>query len=346
MITVCAILPHEKLLLLQSRKIVAVPGWDGAYRQLAWSSDTNVWLEGNENFSGGNISLFVYNTRTGIQKPHAVWQKRLQQRQDKYNTFWISPDGVWLLCTDYYKAAISATTASGTPSVCWHSALWDSKNKGPLTRYLGWHGIHWFPDSRHWVQSVFNPTNGQASYLAVRDVGSPTTLLHVPIPVACQPLFTAEDYDTVYLSSMLLVQEQFPSILYRDASVHVVTVYEADLALATPPRKHRITLPAEWQVQQIQLSPQASQLAWVVHTRWVLPIVLLMQRMHIPVNIASTEVTSLYISDLEGQNFREIGHVPTPPEPNQDIKVKWMPEGKQISFVYKNVLYACFAGNH
>lgn len=51
----------------------------------------------------------------------------------------------------------------------------------------------------------------------------------------------------------------------------------------------------------------------------------------------------VYVSRVDGTQMQEIGSAPTPEEANQDVEIKWLPGGKRLSFVYKNVLYTVSA---
>jgi hypothetical protein len=56
-------------------------------------------------------------------------------------------------------------------------------------------------------------------------------------------------------------------------------------------------------------------------------------------------VVGLWVSDLDGRNLREIGHLALHPAANSDTDgpdpedVQWLPDGKRLSFLYKQALW-------
>jgi len=95
--------------------------------------------------------------------------------------------------------------------------------------------------------------------------------------------------------------------------------------------------------KQVVLSPHADRVAWVFHQRYLSPLLVLSKRVGLPFNAEAIEETTIYVSRIDGTEMREIGTAPSPTDASQDVEIKWMPSGKRLSFVYKNVLYTISA---
>jgi hypothetical protein len=355
LLVVAMLWPRERLLLKLAHQVAELPGWSGAQQWYMWRSDQEVLLYSNENFTGGERSLVSLDMRTGKEILLSGWVKRLAERQDKYNAFWVSPDGAWLLYSDYYEGTVSATDAQGQHCVRWSSPLWDSAYiSGRDTthgKYLGWDSIQWLPDSRRWVQPEFDKAGNHVTCLVVRDVRAPQIVRKIPIPSSGQTHLSSlfeEEYQRAFLSETHFVQftsHRGLALSQGDAvdiRIDQLIMDEADLSAPESARTWTIPVSEEWDVQEIRLSPQGEYLAWVVCGRKESALERLFLRLHVPLPMRTTAASSsritLYISDIEGRDVEEIGSVQA--KEKFDLGgIQWLPGGEQISFVFEDILY-------
>jgi hypothetical protein len=143
----------------------------------------------------------------------------------------------------------------------------------------------------------------------------------------------------VWLSETHLFMQMAGGVLRTESKKDAVDFCELDLASGAAPRKWTVHLPEEWIIKQVVFSPRADHVAWVFHQHYISPLLTHLKRLGLPIRAKPVEETMIYVSRNDGTEMREIGIAPTPEEADQDVEVTWLPGGKRLSFVYKNVLY-------
>jgi hypothetical protein len=95
-----------------------------------------------------------------------------------------------------------------------------------------------------------------------------------------------------------------------------------------------------------KLSPGGQHVAWSVQHEYVIPYTKLLRHYFPKIKENKQSVIGMYVSDLDGTNMRDLGHVPIPHSDNVDNDdvtepgtLEWLPDGKTLSFTYKNALY-------
>jgi hypothetical protein len=195
--------PRQRLLLQYAVKVANMDGWDGAYREdYMWASDQEAMLYSIT--PDDQVRMVSHDTLTGVEKPLTGLAQRLDERQEKYNVYWLSPDGNWMLYSNYYMASVSAAPRDGARRLTWHSRLWNDPQlprEPTLAEYLGWNGIHWLPDSRRWIQPGSDSSGHEATHLVVRSIDIPEKDRSIAIPKSCRALFAGENSEAmVWLS--------------------------------------------------------------------------------------------------------------------------------------------------
>jgi len=247
-----------------------------------------------------------------------------------------------MLYSDYDKGMVKATLRDGSRRLTWYSPLWDP-NYAPGSPALGFGQIRWLPDSHHWVQPLFE-RHGFATRLIVRSIDSPHSVRSVVIPPVCRSLF-AEQSETylnepvVWLSETRLVMQTAGGVSLTESKKHSVDFYELDLSTEASPRQWTVSLPQEWIIKQVVLSPHADRVAWVFHQHYLSPLLVVCKRLGLPFKAEAIEETMIYVSRIDGTEMREIGTAPSPVEDTEDVEIKWLPGGKRLSFVYQEALY-------
>jgi len=337
--------PRERLLLEHAVRVTNMDGWDRAYRDYMWASDHEAILYSIT--PDDQVRLVSHNTLTGMEKPLIGLAQRLEERQGKYNGYWLSPDGNWMLYSNFYMASVSATPRDGARRLTWRSKLWNDPQlprKPTLAEYLGWTGIHWLPDSRRWIQPGSDSSGREATRLMVRSIDTPKEDGVIAIPKSCRSLFEGENSEAmVWLSEAHLVLQTWTVEPGEESTAHSVDFYEADLKKDVPPRHWTVEVPREWTIEKVLVAPHADNVGWVFHRHYVSPLLTELHRLGLPIRLTPAEETMVYVSRADGTEMREIGTTSTPQDANQDVEIKWLPGGKRLSFVYKNMLYTVSA---
>jgi hypothetical protein len=292
--------PRKRLLLQHAVKVASIDGWDGANRDYLWASDHEAMLYSRPGFNPDNqVRMISHDTLSGVEKPLSGLVDRLGDWQDKYNRYWLSPDGKWMLYSNHDYGTISATPRDDSRRLTWYSKIWDPKFNNPNSTpsdYIGFNHIRWLPDSEQWIQPVFERANNFATRIVIRSINSPKSVRSVAIPKSCQPLFEYRneiwlDEPMAWLSETHLVLQTAGVVPGWESTDHSVKFYDLDLASMVPPRQWTVNLPKEWGIVQVVLSPHADHVAWVFHRQYVSPLLTELHRFGLPIHLTPIEET-------------------------------------------------------
>jgi hypothetical protein len=106
-----------------------------------------------------------------------------------------------------------------------------------------------------------------------------------------------------------------------------------------PIHKQKVNLPEGTRCQDTAVSPQQASILYSV---WRTPDFLLLDWLHrINPNFNQDSRTNaeLWVSRADGTGLREIGEIPLRMANDRIENIQWLPDGKQISFIYHNILY-------
>ncbi len=176
------------------------------------------------------------------------------------------------------------------------------------------------PDSHHWVELVSRYAKRVYSihlaHVYVLDKAAPVRTVHISGLGDGLPVGIRQDGTIVMHTSSRqsdrLVQQLVMSLVSLDADT--VTA-----------RKLRLPIPASSGVSDVKLSPKGDRLAWILEQGRGL-----------------TRLYTLYAADADGAHSRPLGSaemVKTGKGYSWPRDLRWLPDGKQVSFVYKNAIY-------
>jgi len=361
-VTIWRAWPRERLLIEVARPIVKVePEWsnysDPENEETYWLTSNQLLivtpdqnnrdrdrhdLYGNYAQKTWQGSADILNTKTHTRSHLSALTDLIERttvrpmwRPDRFE---LSPDGTWIQWQTYSGSdgwpLPRAARLDGT-----HYREWFRDKRGQENFFL---------DSRHICQIE---ANAQPS-MKVRDLQSPNQ------DKKCS---TPEQTDAV-LAQYALHQPLYidvPAFDDEGASGEVeVDTYRMQarlqLRLSSWGRAHqspkpllvkKIVLPTGAKLRSGGISPQQQSLCFDLHMSRTPPLFDWLHRI-IPAFAIRPAVTTetLWMSRTDGAGMHEIGYVPAPLDENgdqaQQIRhLEWLPDGKQISFIYRDTLY-------
>ena len=93
------------------------------------------------------------------------------------------------------------------------------------------------------------------------------------------------------------------------------------------------------------VSPDQRMVLYHLHTESTTPVLAFLHRLLPKFFEARLQTESLWISNIDGQGFHEMGHVIMPKDKPDDAEeselsgMEWLPGNKQVAFVYRHTLY-------
>jgi len=245
----------------------------------------------------------------------------------------LSPDGCWLLW-QRRSGGWRAATLDGAETIDWPPA--QDVARGRCNSMPGL----WLPDSHRWLESV-------QSY-ADRRYTIPTLLLRHRLDPGYRQAITVANFD----DGIPVGTTNHPAFLMHHPSALAERMdngnpqsqpgdewfSEVDLTgNSATARRFVIALPTEGTASDVHVSPDGTRLVWLIEAPWT----------------AGERTYSIWTSDLEGNDFANIGWADSRTEPRKqkaDEKrcyfprdVQWSPNGQHISFIYGDDLYTVSA---
>jgi hypothetical protein len=341
--------PRERLLMAVARPIMKL----GRTReQFCWASDHQLLIvttkplpsqdsESNPTDADWQISVDLLDTKTHSRTPLDALTERIKRSGVSRMTgpagIEVSPDGTWVQWGAYVRGAewVSPRVArlDGSHYRAWNRSLFEDD---------------FYPDARHVVQltagdpvmvvrDLLDPTQDRSfrTLAEARAALMPYAALHpdylyVPFPRDDAPagVGVLETYRT---------EDRAEFILYGMKSPH-------------PRQTRRLKLPEGAKLLMNNPSLQQQSVYWHLQVRDVPPHPFLdwLHRIFPRFGSKPTDEEGLWVSRADGGGMREIGHVPLDivrqvngkgvPAPSFE-EFQWLPDGKQISFVYHATLY-------
>ena len=87
------------------------------------------------------------------------------------------------------------------------------------------------------------------------------------------------------------------------------------------------------------VSPQGDRLAWLVESDYTPPGSVWLRRVWVFLGQRKRPLVGLWISRVDGSHMQEIGHLNYKPGEEIPQDIRWTPDGKRLSFLYKGGLY-------
>jgi len=253
------------------------------------------------------------------------------------DSFEISPDGVWLQWQTYGGTdgwpLPRAAHLDGT-----HYREWFRDKRGQESFFL---------DSRHLCQIEANAdppmkirdlqdpkldqerlTPNQANAALAQYAAHQPTLLDVPA--------LREERAFEVLIAIYRMQDR----LQLRRAEWAFAAHEAPKPIWTKTLK----MPTGAMLRDGALSPQQEALCFEVRSSRTPPLLAWLHRLFPRVSVTSVDTEEMWVSRADGGGMREIGHVLITPTDDYNSsgrlkKLQWLPDGKQISFLYHDTLY-------
>jgi hypothetical protein len=253
-------------------------------------------------------------------------------------SFELSPDGTWLLWDTFafnYWLLPRAAHMDGT-----HYRKWDCYRDEDT----------FFLDSHSLVQMNMNPN---VPMMVVRDLLNPKNDREYSKPeqakailaryAAEQPVFITVPQPG---SDVVGTQTRANIEMYRtqDWLQRIHAEDNGGQGAPTPIQTWTLEFPMGAILQRAKVSPQQRAIFFDRAGSQLSPLLIWLHRMIPKFNPKPTINEALWVSHADGRGLREVGYVPAQPgvsgSPTDGLKdVQWLPDGKQVSFVYHGTLY-------
>ncbi|HLK60380.1 MAG TPA: hypothetical protein VKU00_27715 [Chthonomonadaceae bacterium] len=318
-------------LLAKATRIADTTDWDlhiicgiQSYQDYFWASPEKVFFfKRDEEISR---LLCEHNLQTGKERAFRKVSRMWDDDGFYKQRIEISPDGQWVLWSgdfhpeDYSYHGTYYARLDGSQK--FHVA--DKKGE-----FIGW---RWLPDSRHLLETTGKEDEQTGEYTLSKAVIRTIDGLRITRALSRRQA-------KVYLDNRLVTMVSNHRVIFEDyihagadLAQHVLEEIEAD---PEPKRLHRwtITPPKTSEREEMQISPNGRRLAWILFQ---------------PTASQDFHKATLCTSSMDGSHMREIGHLRVPPLGSMGEisdfdqyphRLKWLPDGKQLSFLYKDTLY-------
>jgi len=336
-----AMRPNPSLLERSSRVIGSLSSPSEPY---VWLSDHELIrfpVDTKQDGQGNSMTIMraeQLDTKTGLRTPLTDLSRRLRAQRDYASLFRLSPDGKWLVYAannsddDYPRSHFYVSEVGGPREREW--PLEDAASNGMPSMPPG---AVWLPDSRRWLELAPDETGLLGVRMHSLDVDSPKAL-PVTAPARLRSLLgVTPDYRLIATDFYVS-----PGSAARSVDLYEVGLYPNP----TPPRRHTLRAPPNAQILDIALSPRGDRLAWAFYfsrvptgMQWLARFIPSLRK-----RLRPRVGAGLWVSRLDGSEMREIGYQeidPNVPAPLRlaPAEIHWTPDGRRLSFVYKNALY-------
>lgn len=280
-----------------------------------WLSDSDLLLIERIDFNEWNIER--KNVITGKKQ---ILPTLINQIHNSFGLFLgqfaPSPNFKWLLWT----------TSGTDTSMLWGTAMDASHLFGPVFERMYIGKILWLDDS-HWIEVQNYPLYAPPEITTIRarqySADEPDTGL--PVKMA-----TPSEKGRLDLWSMRLTSDRHliahPQIRSEQETTKIV-VFKLSLdSEREVPQQSIVSLSPGAHIYETAFSPQGDRLAWLTSPD-------------------KGHVASLWVGRIDGSQIRKLGSLPlsAPLDQyaagNQFQQVTWTPDGKYLSFIYKDGLY-------
>jgi hypothetical protein len=340
--------PRERLLLRRAVRVTDTHGWE--VDRGPDSCITYGWLSNQDVFfcQGGFLSetpLCRRNIHTGEQTSLKTLSRLFYLTGGDPDGVEVSPDGRWILWNSLQDATVCAAVDGST----FHLYPWPVK---------GYCGFHWSGGSvAQWIEFTAKRVDPpeQWSKVMLHQADSPTLSPPVarPIPFSSVPLALPTPFSDPLRNGVVVRTTEGLSLLtptwstrHGKQATDRVEITQTSLGVPVrPQRRYSLLVPPHHDVDKIVLSPDGKQAAWLMQTEAVHPILAWAHRLVPAIAAPSQHRIELWVSRVDGSEMHEIGHLSGPKDgANADIwlndyTLNWLPDSRQLSFIYKEALY-------
>ncbi|MCW3052741.1 MAG: hypothetical protein JWN14_1911, partial [Chthonomonadales bacterium] len=180
--------------------------------------------------------------------------------------------------------------------------------------------------------------------MIVCDLNEPIKTRKYQTPAQTMPVLKA--YSIQHPTYVTISEKQLSGV---DGNIEIDTYQTQDrleLASDSKPKPHsvcKLKLPEGMIYIKGFVSPQMQSVSYRVQSPQTSPIRVWLHRI-IPIfDVKPALIEALWVSGADGKGLREIGHIPLKTEDDGIDNIQWLPDGKQIGFVYRSTLYVVSA---
>jgi hypothetical protein len=297
------LIPRERPALPLATRVLPLPG---DYPYYWWLSDQEA-LIGRK--SGDGKTTFVrYNLSSRQETPLPELTALFNRYPGKPDTVQVAPNGEWLLWTDARNVTEVARLDGARHFQVASGA--HSENR-------------WMSDSRRWVELI--STGELFSQANIHTVGS-------TVATKAKPLFPAFPSTPEQLNIARLAVAEDKHVLAhfwngKPGMLHPARIIASSFT-PNPMQRGKYSLPApreDYARGDLAFAPQTERIAWILHFRRRFPF---------------RSSVGLWVTRLGKLQPDEIGYLEwSPGSKSGPHRVQWMPDGKRLSFVYRNALW-------
>ncbi len=354
--------PRERLLLERGKAITPLLHCDnqGFAMSYWWLSDHELLLSrykdepANRN-GNGTWTLARHDLETHSETELKILSALLNKTDSDASDILLSPDGkyaLWSAYADGFRAHCIALDGS-------EHKIWQlGKNE--------YRSCNWLADSRHWFNARVDPATNRTTSVDVCDREQPAQVTHLPLnalvpdgPDTCFSLTSAFALDGNRLISNSACHEEDTK---KDEIVEVGLDKTVHLL-----KKTTVAMPSPGIINTALFSPQGDRIAWLLQTTYTPPFAKYLHRFLPMVKLQSRSVASVWVSRRDGTQMHEIGHIdvrnyndpiyyssfmpsggqsgasalasPNILDTPEELSLRWMPDGKHLSFFLKDRLW-------
>jgi hypothetical protein len=257
------------------------------------------------------VHIISLDTRTGTSQELTAIEQLLTRSQGLTDWLQISPDHHWFAWPGNEKIFLAPVDGGAT-------LIQDGGDSTPDS-------VLWFSDSRRFVLLGFQYDELRDAYL--RSGARFQRSEELPGGVMAQG---------VSLLSALLIDDKSLlciSDLTKEDGNKVAYIIRVGLHNSDPNQVVRTTVhpPPVLAINGARPSSHGERIAW-----------LFLQRIHVPGSRRSRIEMAIWISDGKGKRMHELGWLPVTPkkfEPLEVSRLRWLPDDRHLSFVFKDSLY-------
>jgi hypothetical protein len=332
--------PRERRLLERSTKLADVT--HDAEATGAEIPSNFLWISEHEvlYFRGfwapGHLRVATYDFTTRREKPLTSLTRLFNRSFLRHTEQTVSPDGKWLLWRGE-QGEIRAATLENL----------DALDQDDLdgTRHVNWavpeadeiYPVCWMRDSRHLVEFTADYKSGRLTKAVIRRVDAPEESRTILIP-ASSLLKVDTDIGPV-ISENHVVAIATNEI---DRDEHTITVLQTSLSAGqTRPQRYWIRVSGRSDLYDRVLAPHGDCIAWEAVEEQKDPVRTLLHRLLPFVRAEAERYSVLYVSRISGSEEHQLGYVKMEPTPDTEgpVDLKWLPDGKHLSFLYNDALW-------
>ncbi len=205
---------------------------------------------------------------------------------------------------------------------------------------------HWTPDSRHILGRILSNHFGGGWKCGIFDV--PGNRIRQILP-ADQSFYLSSDTRMVAPNRLLqILPKDFSTTLgvvsfnnLVENQPFEIVEYGLDTTLHLT-QKRSVAPPRAKTIEETKISPTGDRIAWLVDAAHVDPVLARLRRLLPFLQTSVQPHQELWVSRLDGTGMRVVGQVPIlgrNRKPPQVSDLRWLPDGKHLSFAYDDALW-------